>query len=95
MADPSFIVPLEDIGISDSLSLKEVPGRILDQQVCLLQMKDVALKVLWRNQKSEKAIWDAKVDMESKYPHWFFHKLVCMVCVLYHILVSNFVKSEK
>lgn len=47
VGDPSLVVPLESVGISNSLSYKEVPIEILDRQVCRLRTKDVALvKVL-------------------------------------------------
>lgn len=48
MGDPLLVVPLDIIGISDSLSYAGVPVRILDWQVRQLQMKDMAsVKVLW------------------------------------------------
>lgn len=71
VGDPSMIVPLEEVGISDSLSY-EVSIEILDQQVCWLWIKDVAsVKVLWKNQKVEEANCDTEVDMNSKYPFLF------------------------
>ena len=46
--DPPSIVHLEVLGISDSLPDKEISVEILDQQVCILRTKDVALvMVLW------------------------------------------------
>lgn len=46
--------------------------RILDWQVRRLRPKEVAsVKVLWRNQKFEKASWEAREDIKSKYPHLF------------------------
>ncbi|WMV50637.1 hypothetical protein MTR67_044022 [Solanum verrucosum] len=56
MGDPSLIIPIEDIGIKDSLSYEEIPIQILDRQVCKLRTKEVAsVKVLWRNQFVEEA----------------------------------------
>lgn len=34
IGDPSLVVPLESIGVNDSLSYEEVPVEILDRQVC-------------------------------------------------------------
>ena len=36
IGNPSLVVPLEDVGISDSLSYEEVPMRVLDWEVRLL-----------------------------------------------------------
>ncbi|WMV49559.1 hypothetical protein MTR67_042944 [Solanum verrucosum] len=48
--DPLLIIPIEDIGIKDSLSYEEIHVQILDRQVRKLRTKEVAsVKVLWRN----------------------------------------------
>ncbi|WMV46258.1 hypothetical protein MTR67_039643 [Solanum verrucosum] len=39
MGDPSLIIPIENIGIKDSLSYKEIPVQILDRQVRKLRTK--------------------------------------------------------
>lgn len=50
MDDPSFKVPVENIGISNLLSYEEVPIEILDRKVRRLRTKYVSLvKVLLRN----------------------------------------------
>ncbi|WMV55249.1 hypothetical protein MTR67_048634 [Solanum verrucosum] len=72
MGDPSLIIPTENIGIKDSLSYEEIPVQILDRPVCKLRTKEVAsVKVLWRNQFVEEAIWEAEEDMKKRYPHLF------------------------
>ncbi|XP_070008557.1 uncharacterized protein [Nicotiana sylvestris] len=56
LGDPSLVVPTEVIGVKDSLSYEEIPMAILDHQMRKLRTKEIALvKVLWRNQKVEKA----------------------------------------
>ncbi|WMV26221.1 hypothetical protein MTR67_019606 [Solanum verrucosum] len=61
MGDPSLIIPIEDIGIKDSLSYEEIPVQILDCQVHKLRTKEVAsAKVPWRNQFVEEATWEAE-----------------------------------
>ena len=56
MGDPSMISPMEEVGISHSLSYEEVLVEILDREVHRLRTKDVAsIKVLWRNPKVEEA----------------------------------------
>ncbi|WMV07817.1 hypothetical protein MTR67_001202 [Solanum verrucosum] len=72
MDDPLLIIPIEDIGIKESLSNKEIPVQILDRQVRRLRTKEVAsVKVLWRNQFVEEATWEAEEDMKKRYPHLF------------------------
>ncbi|WMV09083.1 hypothetical protein MTR67_002468 [Solanum verrucosum] len=51
MGGPSLIIPIEDIGMKDSLSYEEIPVQILNCQVRKLRTKEVSsVKVLWRNQ---------------------------------------------
>ncbi|WMV55500.1 hypothetical protein MTR67_048885 [Solanum verrucosum] len=72
MGDPLLIIPTEDICIKDSLSYEEIHLQILDHQICKLRTKEEAsVKVLWRNQFVEEAIWEAKEDMKKRYPHLF------------------------
>ncbi|WMV25912.1 hypothetical protein MTR67_019297 [Solanum verrucosum] len=72
MGDPSLIIPIEYIGINDSLSYKEIPIQNLDRQVRKLRTKEVAsVKVIWRNQYVEEATWEAEEDMKKTYPHIF------------------------
>ncbi|WMV41768.1 hypothetical protein MTR67_035153 [Solanum verrucosum] len=47
MGDPSLIIPVEYIGIKDSLSYEEISVQLLDRQVRKLRTKKVAsIKVL-------------------------------------------------
>ena len=72
MDDPSSIIPIENIGINDSLSNEEIPVQILDRQVRKVRTKEVAsVKVLWRNQFVGEATWEAEEAMRSKYPELF------------------------
>ncbi|WMV40997.1 hypothetical protein MTR67_034382 [Solanum verrucosum] len=72
VGDPTSIVPIESLGLKDSLSYEEVPVEILDQQVQKLRNNEGAsVKVFWRNQLVEGATWVAEADMMSRYPHMF------------------------
>ncbi|WMV33284.1 hypothetical protein MTR67_026669 [Solanum verrucosum] len=54
VGDPISIVPLESLGIKESLYSKEVLVEILDRQVKMFRNKEIAtVKVLWRNQRVE------------------------------------------
>ncbi|WMV25394.1 hypothetical protein MTR67_018779 [Solanum verrucosum] len=72
MGDSLLILPIEDIGIKDSLAYEEILVQILDRQVRKSRTKEVAsVKVLWRNQFFEEATWEAEEDMKKRYPHLF------------------------
>ncbi|WMV59113.1 hypothetical protein MTR67_052498 [Solanum verrucosum] len=73
VGDPTSIVPLESVVVKDSLTYEEVPVELLDRQVRRLRNKEVAsVKVLWRSQSVEGAIWEAEAAMKAKYPHLSF-----------------------
>ncbi|WMV54810.1 hypothetical protein MTR67_048195 [Solanum verrucosum] len=58
IGDPVSIIPLEGLGVDESLSYEEVPVEILDRQVKRLRNKKVAsVKVLRRNHLVEGATW--------------------------------------
>ncbi|XP_070057830.1 uncharacterized protein [Nicotiana tomentosiformis] len=70
--DPSRVVPIEDIQVTEDLAYEEVPVVILDRQVRKLRTKDVAsVKVLWRNKNKEEMTWEAEEEMKSRYPYMF------------------------
>ncbi|KAK4709743.1 hypothetical protein R3W88_004256 [Solanum pinnatisectum] len=72
IGDPVSILPLEGLGVDESLYYEEVLVEILDRQVKRLRNNEVAsVKVLWRNHLVEGATWEAKADMMSRYPHLF------------------------
>ncbi|XP_070035472.1 uncharacterized protein [Nicotiana tomentosiformis] len=69
VGDPSAIVPVETIEISEELSYEEILVAILDRQVRKLRNKEIAsVKVLWRNQQVEEATWEAENEIKKKYP---------------------------
>ncbi|WMV07662.1 hypothetical protein MTR67_001047 [Solanum verrucosum] len=94
MRDLSLIIPIEDIGIKDSLSYEEIPVQILDHQVRKLRINEVAsVKVLWRNPFVEEATWEAEEDMNkinhiSLSPEKF--QIMVLILSLAYILVEMF-----
>ncbi|WMV49956.1 hypothetical protein MTR67_043341, partial [Solanum verrucosum] len=42
VGDPAFVVPLQTVGVKDSLSYEDVPVEILDRQVRRLRNKEVS-----------------------------------------------------
>jgi len=72
IGDLVSIIPLEGLGVHESLSYEDVPVKILNRQVKRLRNKEIAsVKVLWRNHLVEGATWEAEADMKSRYPHFF------------------------
>ena len=70
--DPSRIMSVDDVQVTEQLSYEETPIAILDRQVRRLRTKDVAsVKVLWRNNNVEEMTWEDEEDMKSRYPYLF------------------------
>ena len=60
------------MAVKDSLSYEDVPVEILHRQVRRLRNKEIAsVKVLWRSQPVEGAIWEEEASMKAKYPYLF------------------------
>ena len=58
--------------MDESLTYEERPVKILDSKVRQTRRKGVKIvKVLWSNQKSEEATWEAEDEMRQKYPELF------------------------
>ncbi|XP_070014139.1 uncharacterized protein [Nicotiana sylvestris] len=72
VGDPSLIVPVDTIEANEELSYEEIPVAILDRQVRKLRNKEISfVKVLWRNQQVDDAIWEVEEEMKKKYPYLF------------------------
>ena len=71
-SDPSHVVSSEAIELRLDLTYEEEPVEILAREVKELQSKKIPLvKVLWRNHKTEKAIWESEETMLQQYPQLF------------------------
>lgn len=78
LGDPSLVVPIESIGVKDSLSHEDILVQILDCQVHKLRTKDIAsIKVLLWNQLIEKAIREVKDDIKLN-THIYLYLLITM-----------------
>ena len=68
----SHVVSLEKIELRPNLTYEEEPVEILAQEVKELWNKQIILvKVLWRNNKTEEAMWESKEVMRQQYPQLF------------------------
>ena len=71
-SDPSHVVSSETIELKPNLTYEEEPVEILAREVKELQNKRITLvKVLWRNHKTEEAIWESEDTMQQQYPQLF------------------------
>jgi len=72
VGDSTLIVPVETIEVNEELTYEEIPVSIIDRQVRKLRNKGIAsVKVLWRNQQVEEAIWETEEEIKKKYPYLF------------------------
>ena len=63
-SDPSHEVSLKIIDLCLDLAYKEEPIEILAREVKELRSKRISLvKVLWRNHKTEEAMWESEETM--------------------------------
>ncbi|XP_021719906.1 uncharacterized protein LOC110687557 [Chenopodium quinoa] len=70
--DVTHVLQPETIEMDENLTYEERPVRILDTKVRSTRNKDVGnVKVLWSNQKTEEATWEAEADMRKRYPELF------------------------
>ncbi|XP_070040992.1 uncharacterized protein [Nicotiana tomentosiformis] len=61
IGDPSRIVSVDDVQVTEQLSYEETPIAILDRKVQRLRTNDVvSVKVLWRNNNVEEMTWEAE-----------------------------------
>ncbi|XP_070032256.1 uncharacterized protein [Nicotiana tomentosiformis] len=72
IGDPSWVLPIKYVQVTEDLFYEEVLAAIIDRQVRMLRTKDVAsVKVLWKNKNTEEMTWEVEDKMKSKYPYLF------------------------
>nr|CAN71472.1 hypothetical protein VITISV_040055 [Vitis vinifera] len=70
--DPSHVVELEPIQISEDLTYEEVPVQIVDVMDKVLRHVVVKLvKVQWSNHSVREATWELEEEMREKHPQLF------------------------
>jgi hypothetical protein len=74
------IVEYEPLEIQEGLIYVKEPVKIVDKKEQVLHTKMIHIvKVLWRNHGVKEASWEAKQDMQSRYPH-LFESLCIVLC---------------
>ena len=72
--DKSHVLEQEPIELHEDLSYEEKPVQILDRKIKTLRNKEIPLvKVLWPNQKIEKAMWEREDEMRAFYLEFFLN----------------------
>ena len=67
--NPIHVLSYEGLELDQYLSYKERLVQILDKKDKVVMNKTIPLvKVLWRNSKSEEAMWELEADMRERYP---------------------------
>ena len=70
--DPSHVVSLEVIKLRPDLIDEEEPVEILAREIKEFRNMQIPLvKVLWRNHKTEEAMWESEETMCQQYPQLF------------------------
>ena len=71
-SDPSHVVSLKIIELRPYLTYEEEPVEILAREVKELRNKKIPLvKLMWRNHKTEEAIWESEETMRQQYSQLF------------------------
>ncbi|XP_050873247.1 uncharacterized protein LOC127075804, partial [Lathyrus oleraceus] len=72
IADPSHVVPLDDVQVRDNLTVDTSPVRIEDREVKKLRGKEIALvKVIWGGVANGNITWELEDKMRESYPELF------------------------
>ena len=73
VADPSHVLPSQQLEVNPDLTYEEEPVTILDWKDKVLRDKTVRLvKVLWQNHSVEEATWELEERMRVMYPRLFY-----------------------
>ncbi|XP_021737516.1 uncharacterized protein LOC110704035 [Chenopodium quinoa] len=72
ISDVTHVLQPETIEMDENLTYEERPIKIPDYKVRSTRNKDVSIvKVLWSNQKTKEATWEAEDDMRKPYLEMF------------------------
>jgi len=72
VADPSHVIPRDDVQVRDNLMVETLPLRIEDRKVKKLRGKKIPLvKVVWGGVTGESLTWELESKMQESYPELF------------------------
>ena len=74
-SDPSHVIDVTDVEVSDQVTYEEKPEMILERQVKKLRTKEIPMvKVKWSYHSPREATWEVEEAMRKKYPKLFENK---------------------
>jgi len=72
IADPSHVIPRDDVQVRDNLTIETLPVRIEGHEVKKLRGKEIPLvKVVWGGAAGESLTWELESKMLESYPELF------------------------
>jgi hypothetical protein len=72
VADPSHVIPRDDVQVRDNLTVETLPLRIDDRKVKTLRGKEIPLvRVVWGGATGENLTWELESKMQESYPELF------------------------
>ncbi|RHN62149.1 hypothetical protein MtrunA17_Chr4g0044311 [Medicago truncatula] len=72
VADPSHVIPKDDVQVRDNLTVETMPLRIDDRKVKSLRGKEIPLvRVVWGGATGESLTWELESKMRESYPELF------------------------
>jgi len=72
VADPSHVIPRDDVQVRDNLTVETLPLRIEDRKVKQLRGKEIPLvKVVWSGVTGESLTKELESKMQESYPELF------------------------
>ncbi|GJS23657.1 hypothetical protein Tco_0452289 [Tanacetum coccineum] len=72
LADPTLLVPLDEIRVDAKLNFVEEPVEILERGFKKLKRSRISIvKVWWNSKRGPEFMWEREDQMKFKYPHLF------------------------
>ena len=72
IADPSHVIPIDDVQVRDNLTVETLPLRIDDRKVKTLRGREIPLvRVVWGGATGESLTWELESKMQESYPELF------------------------
>ena len=72
--DPTWVVDLQDVQISENTSYVEEPLQILEVGEHRFRNKVIpVVKVWWQHHEIEEATWEPEEEMKQHYPQLFYN----------------------
>ena len=74
-SDPSHVIDVTDVEVSERVTYEEKPEEILEREVKRLRTKEIPMvKVKWSYHSPREATWEVEETMRKKYPKLFEKK---------------------